>query len=259
MPPDLIHGKGAGASDSRADAISTDAGARHLRRAWSVFKASPSVFVGATLLLFASWVALELAVVALYRFGVVPWLLLHLAFLIGFSGLLAGFHAMAQQAVDGKRPRLRDLASRLERGPSFLLASVIYGGAVVAGLALLVVPGIYIAVRFALFGHVLAARAVSAPAALRGAAALSSGRWRSVGTCWLAALALNLAGAALLGVGILVTFPVSLLATASVFGAAVRGGKRCDPAVPEVLLRPPEGVACRCRCRCKTRVRAPRW
>jgi hypothetical protein len=233
MPPDLIHGKGAGASDARADASSTAAGAGHFRRAWSAFKASPSVFVGATLLLFASWVALELAVVALYRFGIVPWLLLHLAFLVGFSGLMVGFHAMAQQAVDGERPRLRELTSRLERGPSFLLASVIYGGAVAAGLALLLVPGIYIAVRFAPFGHVLAARAVSAPQALRGAAALSSGRWRSVGTCLLAALALNLAALALLGAGIFVTFPVSLLATASVFRAAVRGGDRPALEVPE--------------------------
>jgi hypothetical protein len=169
------------------------------------------------LILFASWVALELAVVALHRFGVVVWLGLHLAFLLLFSGLIVGCHRIALKAADGKASNLRDLTALLERGPTFLLAFSIYSVAVVGGLVLLVVPGIYIGVRYALFGQVLATKPSSAIEALRDAAALSRGQWWTVCGIVLRALLLNLAGAALLGLGLIITFPVTLLATSSLY------------------------------------------
>jgi hypothetical protein len=76
-------------------------------------------------------------------------------------------------------------------------------------------PGVYIAVRYALFGHILASRRVSGLETLREAGALSQGRWWKVCCFLLLLLALNLAGAALLGLGLLVSFPVSLLAASS--------------------------------------------
>ncbi len=167
--------------------------------------------------LFASWVALELAVVALHRFGIFVWLVLHLVFLLFFSGLIVGFHGIALQGADGRVPHLTDLTALLERGPTFLFAFCIYSVAVVGGLVLLVAPGIYLAVRYALFGHVLATRPASALEALHEAAALSRGRWWTVGAVVLKGLLLNLAGTALLGVGLVITFPVSLLATSSFY------------------------------------------
>jgi uncharacterized membrane protein len=105
----------------------------------------------------------------------------------------------------------------LDRGPSFLLALCVYLVATLCGLALLVLPGVYIAVRYALFGYVIASRPVSGLEALRQAAKVSEGkRWRLLGLL-LIALGLNLAGAALLGVGLMISFPVSLLAAANFF------------------------------------------
>ncbi len=189
----------------------------HFRTAWRLFKSYPGVFVVSTLILFASWVALELAVVALHRFGVVVNVGLHLAFLLWFSGLLVGLHRMSLEAVDGKAPRLADLTSALGRGPAFLAGLVIYLVAVAGGLVLLLVPGIYLAVRYALFGQVLATRPASAVEAFRDAGALSNGRWWTVCAFVLMALVLNVAGAAFLGLGLFVTFPVSLLATSGLY------------------------------------------
>jgi hypothetical protein len=169
------------------------------------------------LILFGSWVALELAVVALHRFGIVVWLVLHLAFLLLFSGLLVGYYGIALQAADGKAPNLTDLTALLKRSPTFLLAFCIYSVAVVGGLVLLVVPGIYVAVRYALFGQVLATRPASALEALGDAAALSHGRWWTICRMVLMALLLNLAGVALLGFGLVITFPVTLLAISSLY------------------------------------------
>jgi uncharacterized membrane protein len=189
----------------------------HFGIGWKAFRAHPRVFVISMLILFASWVALEVSVVALQRLGLVVWLILHLAFFVFFSGLMLGLHRMALEAVDGKAPKLANLAALLGRGPTFLFAFCIYSAVVVVGLVLLVVPGIYVAVKYALFGQVLAAKSTSALDALRDAAVLSDGRWWTLFPLLLMALLLNLAGLALLGLGLFITFPVSLLATSDLY------------------------------------------
>jgi hypothetical protein len=197
--------------------VMTDSATLHFQNAWKTFRSHPRVFVSSMLILFGSWAALEVAVVALQRFGVVVWFILHLAFFVFFSGLMVGLHRMALETLDGKAPRLANLIALLGRGPTFLLAFCIYSAGVVVGLVLLVVPGIYVAVRYALFGQILATTSTTAPQALRNTAALSEGRWWTLFPLLLMALLLNLGGMAFLGLGLLITFPVSLLATSELY------------------------------------------
>jgi hypothetical protein len=195
----------------------TDYGTAHFRNAWKIFKSCPRVFVTSMLVLLASWVGLELAVFALHSLGILVWLILHLLFLLLFSGLMAGFHVTALRAADGHSPNLALLTASLRRGPAVLLAFCIYSAAVLCGLILFVIPGIYVAVKYSFFVYVLAAEPVSALEALRRAAALSRGRWWTVFRFVLMALLLNLGGAALFGLGLVITFPVSLLAGSGLF------------------------------------------
>ncbi len=196
----------------------------HLGFGWSKFKLHWNVFVPCLVVLFGSWVALELAVVAVHRVGLGDsfigkgiWIGLHLAFFVVYSGLVLGLHAMALQVVDGKEPALQMLASLLSRGPAYLVASALYLLAVAVGLCFLIVPGIYLAVRFALFGQVLAAGPASAMDALWEAGKVSRGRWWELFRFLLASWALSLAGAAVMGVGLLVAFPVTMIAAAHLF------------------------------------------
>jgi hypothetical protein len=197
--------------------VMTDSALLHFQNAWKAFKSYPRVFIISMLTLFASWVTLEIAVISLQRLGVVVWLILHLAFFVLFSGLMAGLHRLALETMNGKVPELANLTALLGRGPTFLLAFCIYSAAVIAGLVLLIIPGIYLAVKYALFGQVLAATGTTATQALRGAAALSDGRWWTVFLLLLSAMLLNLAGAAFLGIGLFLTFPVSLLAISDLY------------------------------------------
>ena len=189
----------------------------HFGIGWKAFKSYPRVFIISMLTLLASWVVLEAAVISLQRFGVIVWLILHLAFFVFFSGLVLGLHRIALETVNGKAPELTTLTALLARGPTFLLASCIYSAAVVVGLVLLVLPGIYVAVKYALFGQVLATTATTAPQALRDAAVLAGGRWWTLFPFLLMAMLLNLAGMAFLGIGLFITFPVSLLATSDLY------------------------------------------
>ncbi len=179
------------------------------------------MLVAAEIILFALWVILEVSVVAVTRLaaavdqvpaGTTVNVALHVGFLLLFSGLLVGLHRIALNAVDGGAPTLSTLTHFLKIGPTYLLALALYWLAVLAGTLALVLPGIYLAVRFAFFGQVLAFRRASAFSALRDSAALCTGRWWSLFVLFFLALALNLLGAAMLGLGFFVSFPVTLLA-----------------------------------------------
>jgi uncharacterized membrane protein len=194
----------------------------HFRLAWGVFKSHWAVFVGAQLVLFASWVALELTVVALNGLGVVVNVTLHLVFVLWFSGLAVGMHRMALHAIQGGMPVVSDVFGLIRRAPTAFVAFSAFILAVSAGLVLLVIPGLYVAIRLSLLGYVLAARQVSSVDALRIAASLSRVRPAALWSASLKAFGLNLCGAACLGVGLLVAFPVSILALASVYQALSR-------------------------------------
>jgi hypothetical protein len=92
-----------------------------------------------------------------------------------------------------------------------------YTLAVVSGLVLLVVPGLLVAVRHAYFGQILATRSVTGYEALRLAGLVSIHRWWAMFRVFATAFGFNLAGAACLGVGLLVTIPVTVLAATSLF------------------------------------------
>ena len=167
--------------------------------------------------LFLSWVVLEIAVVFLHRLGLAVWLVLHFAWLFLFAGMMVGLHVMALKSVDGEIPRVGDLFASLERGPAYLLALGVYCLAVTVGLMLLLIPGIYLAIRYCLFAQVITDTSASALAALRKAAALAHGNWVPVGVLFLIAFLLNIAGMAILGIGFIISFPVSLLAIAGFY------------------------------------------
>ena len=189
----------------------------HFETGWRLFKSRASVFVVSMLLLFLSWVSLEIAVVFLHRLGFAVWLVLHLVWLFLFLGMLVGLHVMALKSVDGGIPRIVDLFGSLERGPAYLLALTIYCLAVSGGLVLLIVPGVYLAIRYCLFAQVITDTSGSALAALRKAAALAHGNWAPLGALFLIAFLVNIAGMSLLGIGLIISFPVSLLAIAGFY------------------------------------------
>jgi hypothetical protein len=189
----------------------------HFETGWRLFKSRASVFVVSMLFLFLSWAVLEIAVVLLHRLGFVVWLVLHLGWLFLFSGMLVGLHVMALKSVDGEISRVGDLFGSLERSPAYLLALSIYCLAVSGGLVFLIVPGIYLAIRYCLFAQVITDTSASALAALRRAAALAHGNWAPLGALFLIAFLLNIAGIALLGIGLVISFPVSLLAIAGFY------------------------------------------
>lgn len=119
--------------------------------------------------------------------------------------------------VDGRSVRLHELLPEGTRLLDYLAVSILYGALVLIGLVALVIPGIYLAVRFAFVGFLVADGRAEVLGAFRQSSTLTTdARWKLLLFGFLLLL-LNLAGAFLFGIGLVVTVPISALAAAHVY------------------------------------------
>jgi hypothetical protein len=185
--------------------------------AWPALKQRFGLFSAVLLTILAAWVVLEIVVIAGQRFGIVLWAVMHLAFLIFFAGAELGFLQICRALRDGKDPAFADTFAYFPLGPKFLAAQILYLVLVVIGLLLLVVPGVYLGVRYALFGFCFAGGETNLLRCFQQSALLSKGATTDL-MCVLAALFIfNLLGASLLALGLFISVPLSVLIMTDVY------------------------------------------
>jgi uncharacterized membrane protein len=188
-----------------------------LAAGWAGFKAEAGLLIGSTLTLALAWVLLEVAVVATHKLGVAVNLGLHVAYLIGASGLELGLVTMMLDIADGKSPTYRDLFAKLRRGPHFLAAKLIYLLLLALGLISLIAPGLWLGTRYSMFPGLMADGQHNPVEALKSSSSMVRGHTGKVLIFLLILVLLNSLGACLLGLGLLLTFPTSLLAMAYLY------------------------------------------
>lgn len=185
--------------------------------AWPIFKKRFGLFTAVLLTIFGAWVALEIVVIAGQRLGIVLWAVAHLAFFIFVAGLEVGFLQICLALCDGGEPTFADIFTHLALGPKFLAGQILYLLAVVIGLLLLVIPGVFLGVRYALFGFCMAAGETNLVRSFQQSAILSMGAKTDLLWILVALVVLNLLGASLLGVGLFITIPLSVLIMTAVY------------------------------------------
>ena len=167
-----------------------------------------------------------------------PWvtevIVRSLAFLVNCLIELGVINIMLK-FVDGKSPEFADLFNRIELAFPFAVATVLYFVMVAIGLILLIVPGIYLAVRFCFYGYFIVDEACGPLEALDKSARLTEGVRMELFLFGLILVGINIIGAAMLLVGLIITMPVAMLAAAFVFrhlrGLAPAAGAPPEPAV----------------------------
>jgi uncharacterized membrane protein len=182
---------------------------RALAFAWPAFKKHWRLFGAILLLMLAAWIALEIVVITGQRFGLLLWITAHLVFLVSFACIQIGFLRTCLALHDHREARLTDAFAPFSLGIRFLAALALYALVVALGLALLVAPGVYLGARYAFFGYYFANGEPSIGNAFRSAARLADGAILDLGVILAALLVFNLLGAAILGIGLLITIPVS--------------------------------------------------
>lgn len=137
---------------------------------------------------------------------------------LAVEGVLSvGLITICLKLYDGQRPSLRDLAPPSSVVVRYLVVGAAFGLMVFAGLLLVVVPGIFLALTFGYAPLLVVDRGLGFGEAFRASARLTAGvKWRLLG------LTLALAGVVVLGVlclivGVIVAFPVVQLATVFVY------------------------------------------
>ncbi len=186
-----------------------------IRFGWETFKKRPWFFIGVMAVIWvvsgvfsqmssytdkAAGAAVVFALVGVFV-GVVGQLLVKMGTI--------SFTLKAHDAPEAAR--FEDLWAP-EKFWSYLIASLLVGLIVVAGIILLIVPGIIWALRFMFVPYLIIDRKLDVSAALRESSRITLGhKWQLLGLVVVLGL-LNILGLLALIVGLLVTVPVTMLA-----------------------------------------------
>jgi hypothetical protein len=183
---------------------------------WSLFKQRASFWIGVAAIYLGVQILLEM-IGGLFGSGSLLGLLWSLASFAVTTWVTLGFVSMVLAAVDGGKPAIEELWMPRPVFWRYLGASLLYTIAVGIGLFLLVIPGIYLIVRFGFWPFVMIDRDASLTDSFTGASAISEGQRWNILFFGLAVLLIVVAGALALFVGLLVALPVTGLASATVY------------------------------------------
>lgn len=138
--------------------------------------------------------------------------LVSIAFTVLTLFLEIGFIKIILKLVDGQKAEINELWAY----PQYLLrmigASIVYGIIVGVGLILLVVPGIYLAIRLQFYSYYIVDKNAGAMDSLRMSWKATDKNVINIFLFELLIVGINILGAIALLVGLLVTIPVSFVA-----------------------------------------------
>ena len=128
-----------------------------------------------------------------------------------------GATKVALKSCDGINATISDLFSQGRLFLRYLGASILYGLIVAGGFILLIVPGIVWAIKFGYFSYVMVDKDLGIVASLKESARLTNGSKGNLFLLGLLLVLVNFVGAIALGVGLFVTVPLSMVASAFVY------------------------------------------
>ena len=175
------------------------------------------LFIAIMFTFFAIWVLLEIIVFAGQKLGIVFWAVAHLVFFMVFAGLQVGFIQICLAVVEGRAVSYSNLFSSLSLGVRFFMAQLFYLALCLVGFVLLIIPGFYWLTQYTMNGFCMAAHSTDLLSSFQNSAQISKNSKFSLFILLMAIILLNLVGASLLGVGLFVTVPVSVLVKTYVF------------------------------------------
>jgi len=188
-----------------------------LAQAWDIYRASMWFYTKIVLTFFIVWIILELVVYLAQDLGQLFNLAVHLLFLVIFAGLQVGFIRICLDANAGYQPHYSHLFEHLKQGPNFLLAQLAYVVLVLIGLVILLIPGLYYGTRYAFNGFIITEKDFGILESFQASANLTRDMLGKLFGYFFLLILLNLFGSIWLGLGLLVTIPVSVLTMASFY------------------------------------------
>ena len=118
---------------------------------------------------------------------------------------------------DQEQATYRDLFSAYRLLLNYIVGSIVYGIIVAIGFVFLIIPGIYLAVKYQFYDYLIIDKGMGPIEAIKRSGVLTEGVKRNLVLFWLTLVGINILGIIALGVGLIATVPVSWLAHAYVY------------------------------------------
>jgi hypothetical protein len=186
-----------------------------LRFGWQKTKEHSLVLFQVVLTLFAFNIVSSIIQSALQSAPALNFLLSLLFTVVGVV-LGTGLLVITLKIAKGQAVSYRDIVPPLELVWWVFLASILVGVLVIAGLILLVIPGIYFALRFAMVKYAVVDGARVLESFQMSTKMTDGHKWQLL-LLFIAVVIVNIIGLLLLVVGLLVTVPVTMIAMAQVY------------------------------------------
>lgn len=188
-----------------------------LKAGFALFKERWMLWIGVTLFtLFLPWIPNALENVVSKEARLILLVLVAISVVLGVL-VDMGFNTLALKAARGEPYQFSDFFSLFHLFPSYFCAHILNGLAVLVGLVLFIIPGIWIAIKFSFYRFYVLDKGLTGVEALKESSKLAEGsKWKIFGFM-LAAVLINILGILAFGIGFLITVPWIGLAWTTVY------------------------------------------
>lgn len=192
---------------------------------WETFKKYPAYLIGIVLVAFiVSWIFSTITN-NLSNGGMEPNFMSSLVYIVGMIVNMIISMGLAKISITlarGGKPTWEDLYNQYPKIINYLIASILFVLMVLVGLILLVVPGIYLAIRFHMYSYLIVDKNLGAIEALKQSSVITKGSMWNLFLFWIVSIIVVIIGAILFFVGLLVAVPVVLVAGGYVYNKLVK-------------------------------------
>ena len=178
----------------------------YFKTGWGLFKQYPGGFVGFCLL----YLLIQAVLHSIPYVGAVASFALS-------APLFMGNFIVSAKLLHGQTPEFRDFFAGFQYFLPLLLLSLVAGLFISIGMMLLIIPGLYLIVAYMFASYLVVDRGLDFWPAMELSRRTVNPRWFSYFAFVLLVVLVNLAGAVALGVGLLVTIPLSFCAVTAAY------------------------------------------
>ncbi len=202
-----------------------------LRYGFDSFKKNLGFFIGFMVIMLAATMIPEFLIDKLFVPKTAPFIIFKLV--ARLIGIILGMVAtrISLDIHDKGAADLSTLGDLMPLSPYYLGGKILYGLIVLVGLFLLVVPGCIWAYMFLYVGYLTIDKGLGPVAALQESRAITHGYKVDLFLFSLVVAVLNLIGAVVLLIGLFVTIPMSLMASAYIYRKLVPAESVAAPAI----------------------------
>lgn len=209
---------------------------------WEAFKKNPGLIIGALVLSgIAYYIPAIISTATADDSSGVSFLFTLLSWIVGVM-LQVGIATMTLKLIDSKPAAISDLWSHGNFFLRMLGATILYSLMVFVGTILLIIPGIYLGIRYQFYAYAMVDKNLGVMESLKQAGEITKGSWWMLLLLGVLEGILFFVGALPLGLGLILVIPLVALVTASVY-RQLSGGAVSAPIAPAMAAAPAAAAA----------------